>query len=403
MPVLLGKRLQCGLEPDRVQRGRAELGDQTPELHDLVVDLLDGGLAGRLESLRRLFAQRGREPHPQDRQRLQGLVVQLAGPAAPLLLRRVDRVLQPLLGHRSRRRHPGRRAGGEGLEHALVLVVESARLPDPVESDDHAEGLAPEEQGREQRAAALLGVQVGAGEASEQHLLGGLLRPNPKLGDLRVEAPGHRRRGRDDQVIALAQEDDQRPGLNQRPATLHNRLEHPLEIRLAADGDGDVGGGLQAPHGPPELVAVAPAVRDVADRREGHHALVRGDGGERDLARELAAVLAPRVEVGAGAHRPGAGGFEVVVAVADVAAAHRLRHEHLDPLSDQLVARVSEDRLGARVDQLDRPTLVDADHDVGRELEKLALERLTRVVRHRASIDQAIVANRIQSPGRPWE
>src|SRR4051794_18162756 len=86
-----------------------------------------------------------------------------------------------------------------------------------------------------------------------------------------------------------------------------------------------------------------------------------------------------------------------MVPTADVSPADRLRDEQLDLLADQLVARVAEHRLRARVDELDLSRFVHADHRVGSELEELALERLTRVVRHVASIDQAIVGSRQES------
>ena len=233
----------------------------------------------------------------QARERQQRLVVQLANPQAPLLLGGVDGVLQPLLRHRTGRRHPGRGAGREGLEHPLVLVVEAPRLPDAIERHDDAERVPAEDQGCQQRAATLLGTQVHAREAAEQHLLGGLLRRDPQIGDPRIEAPGDGGGRRDDQVLALVEQDDQRPGLDQRPAALHDCVQDPVEIGLATYGDRDVGGGLQAPDGAAQLVAVTSAVGDVADRSQSHHPLVGRDRRQGDLARKLAAVLAPDVEV----------------------------------------------------------------------------------------------------------
>ena len=76
--------------------------------------------------------------------------------------------------------------------------------------------------------------------------------------------------------------------------------------------------------------------------------------------------------------RPSAGAWsvEVVVAMGDVTSADALRHQHLDPLADQLVARVAEHGLGSRIDELDLPGLIDADDGIGCELKEFPLERL---------------------------
>ncbi len=56
--MLLRQSLEGGLQADRVERGGPELGDQPAQLHDLVVDLLDGRLAGLLERTGLLLTQR---------------------------------------------------------------------------------------------------------------------------------------------------------------------------------------------------------------------------------------------------------------------------------------------------------------------------------------------------------
>jgi hypothetical protein len=80
--------------------------------------------------------------------------------------------------------------------------------------------------------------------------------------------------------------------------------------------------------------------------------------------------------------------------MADVATANALGHEHLNVLADQLIARVAEHRLGSGIDELDFPGFIDADDGVGREFQELPLERLARVVRHGASIEQGLAGSR---------
>ena len=76
-------------QPELVERGRAQLGDQRAQRRDLAVELGDG-VAEQLVDRRRvvLGAPGGRQPEAQRGERLQRLVVQLARPAAALLLGR---------------------------------------------------------------------------------------------------------------------------------------------------------------------------------------------------------------------------------------------------------------------------------------------------------------------------
>ena len=56
--MLLGEGLEGGLEADRVERRGSQLRDQPAELHDLLVDLLDRGLAALLERVASLPERR---------------------------------------------------------------------------------------------------------------------------------------------------------------------------------------------------------------------------------------------------------------------------------------------------------------------------------------------------------
>ena len=80
--------------------------------------------ASRTAAARRsgvLAAQRGGEQHLQAAEPLKGLVVQLAGPAAALLLGGLDAVAQAVLGDRRGGVHAHRGGRREGLEQPRVL------------------------------------------------------------------------------------------------------------------------------------------------------------------------------------------------------------------------------------------------------------------------------------------
>ena len=66
-----------------------------------------------------------------------------------------------------------------------------------------------------------------------------------ELADLRIEPSGDRRGRGDHELVTLPEQDDQRSGLDQRPAALDDRFEHALEVGLATDGDRNLGRGLQ--------------------------------------------------------------------------------------------------------------------------------------------------------------
>ena len=70
---------------------------------------------------------------------------------------------------------------------------------------------------------------------------------------------------------------------------------------------------------------------------------------ERDLDDHLAAVLAPRDELGLAAHRARTRRAVERPAVFGVARAHRVGNERLDLEADELVALVAEQRRGRRI------------------------------------------------------
>src|SRR3712207_5276776 len=93
-----------------VERRRAQLADEPPQVLDLVLDLRDGVVDRGAKSLRVLPAARRRQEHAQRAEALQRLVMQLPRPAAALALSRLERVAQALLLDRARSGDGGRRA-----------------------------------------------------------------------------------------------------------------------------------------------------------------------------------------------------------------------------------------------------------------------------------------------------
>ena len=56
---------------------------------------------------------------------------------------------------------------------------------------------------------------------------------------------GLARRGRRDELVALAEQQRASAGVHERAAALDHELEHALEVGLAAHGAGDRDGGLE--------------------------------------------------------------------------------------------------------------------------------------------------------------
>ena len=72
----------------------------------------------------------------------------------------------------------------------------------------------------------------------------------------RADRPlGHAGARGDDEVVALAQEDHEAAGFDERAAALGDELEHVVELHLRPDRDGDRMRGLQAPRRALQLVA----------------------------------------------------------------------------------------------------------------------------------------------------
>ncbi len=108
-----------------------------------------------------------------------------------------------------------------------------------------------------------------------------------------------------------------------------------------------------------ELLLEPPTLADIDDRAQYQPALRDFDLGEADLHRTLAAVLAHAVQVAADAHAPG---LMVLgkerIPLLRVHAAFASGHQHIDGMTHQLVAWITEQHLGVCVGKNDAPRLV---------------------------------------------
>src|SRR5215212_5590709 len=120
----LHERLHRRLRPELVERGGAQVGDDRAQLVDALAEALDGVVHSIRQALGVAAAARGGQRDAQRRHVLQRLVVQLAGPALPLALGRLDAALQPVGGELLRGRDGGRGAGREGFQQLLVVAAE---------------------------------------------------------------------------------------------------------------------------------------------------------------------------------------------------------------------------------------------------------------------------------------
>lgn len=169
-------------------------------------------------------------------------------------------VLLDRLGRRDRR-------GGARREREHQLLIDLAELGvarHPIVGRDHPVAARAEHQRHQQRAAGL------HFESAHRHLQPGveieytlrLARERHPAGD-RVgdrDAPAHQVAGsfagrrRDHELLALLQQDQDHPGLDQRPGALGDQLQDLPEASLAADRARDRRRRLEARHGPLELL-----------------------------------------------------------------------------------------------------------------------------------------------------
>jgi hypothetical protein len=154
----VGQAADRGLDAEVVQRRRAQLRDERPQVPDVLLELghrrVDGG-----GQVLRAPAPRVGEPQPEPAERLQRLVVQLAGPAPALLLRGGQALAQAVLrdgpGHRDGRR----RARRERVEQRGVLGPEGGRSREPVEGREDPEPHAAVDERDDERVVRALDAE----------------------------------------------------------------------------------------------------------------------------------------------------------------------------------------------------------------------------------------------------
>ena len=167
------QRFDRGAQPELVERGRAQLGDDRAQVLDLAGRCVDRVAHRSLRRAPDLAAQRRGQQYAQAAESLQRLVVQLARPAAALGVGGRQRAAQAVGLHALRHRHGGGGADGERAQQLLVVLAEHGPVRAAIECRQHAERLAAVDHRHEQR-----GLRVGHPE-----LAGGRPQPRGDVGD----------------------------------------------------------------------------------------------------------------------------------------------------------------------------------------------------------------------------
>jgi hypothetical protein len=205
------------------------------------------------------------QQHLEPAERLEGLVVQLAGPPPSLRLGRLDRLAQAVGLDRLGGRDRGGRAGREGLEQLLVVAGERHVAGQPVERDQRAERRAAVGQRHHEGRLGVADAEPAQGDPEAPLGVGqpARARAGQHPGQRRV---GHGQRqvlrhgeaagaGSRAQRVALDEQDEHVTRLDERAAALDDELEHAVELGLAPHRARDRGRGLEAAHGALELGA----------------------------------------------------------------------------------------------------------------------------------------------------
>ena len=342
------------------------------------------------------------------------------------------------MGNEPRSGHRGRRAHGEGEQQALVLLGELGASPEPVEGGQHPELVSAEDQRDDQagvgaqpaldqpEAHALGDVREAFGAAAAHHVSQhGLLPWDAHSPQVDVElAGGHPHHD----VVALRQCYEEPPRVDERATALGDQLEHSVEVRLAADGAGDGGRGLELAQGAPQLVVLGPQASVHARVVDRYRGPARQDNRGLLVSRiEVPALLLREVQVAerlaADQHGNAEEGLHARVAgreaVGTGVIAHMLeaeRHRVDDQLSeDPPSARLvpdGRDRLGVEARREEAlqlaPGLVEhAEGGVARAGDRARLvehapqHRLRVQLRHQRPphVDQALQTGRVERRG----
>ena len=105
-------------------------------------------------------------------------------------------------------------------------------------------------------------------------------------------------------------------------------------------------------------------VADVANCAEHHDSVVGWNRTQADLDGKLRSVPTLSTEVEAGTHAARSGLFGEAIAMVAMLLAETVGDENFDPLSDELVARVTKHGLGLGIGLEDDPLLIDRDDGV---------------------------------------
>ena len=237
----------------------------------------------RAATCRGVWRPRGRRIILQRAQRLKSLVVQLAGPAPALLLRAPGRVSSRSSATDCAVCDGGPRAGGERGEEVLILCMNAG--PSPIRRARRErptrvrETRAGDHRGR---AAARRPPRPRSSRARRSSTRSGAPTPARPPATVPVGSPvpstavpADRQRHHPRRHPARGER--AASGLDDRPTALHDQLEHPVEVGLAAHRTRDRRGHLEASDRALELLAptlcalVQPRVVDGDRRPFGQH------------------------------------------------------------------------------------------------------------------------------------
>ncbi len=143
--LTVGQRLDRRTQSQIVKCSGSQLGDQVAKLAHLSANVLVRGLRGAAQRGEVIARETRRQDHAHAAQPLQGLVVQLAGPASACLLGRLEAQAQTRGANRARGRDGGGGAGRDGHQQLHVAVCERAPVG-AIDSGQHTQRFSPEDQ-----------------------------------------------------------------------------------------------------------------------------------------------------------------------------------------------------------------------------------------------------------------
>ncbi len=291
------ERLERALRSELVERRGPEVGDERAEVADLLLEPLDRVADGGLERAGAARPSGRAEQHLQAGEALKRLVVQLARPAAALVLGGHQALPVLFRGDRRRRGDGGGGAHGESLEQPLVLRREDRAALERVEREQHAVRLVAEDERHDEPALAADAEPADPVllETRAVELLLEPLRParaQRRARDRVLERdPGAdqavgklARSGRDLQLRPAHELDQDGARRDERAAALGDELEDHAEVGAAADRLRDLRRRVERRDRALELVLALPGAGVAAG-------VVDGDAGELGEQHDRVLVL----------------------------------------------------------------------------------------------------------------